>query len=266
MNIKLLSVASAIITIAMIIWNYFINAVGINNKTISDLSSQYENFFTPASYAFSIWGIIFVGLIVISVYLIRVSFKNEHRHQWMVAPASLLLISANVLNSIWSYFFLSEMTGWSVIAMFGILVSLIILVVKLKMENYDADFQTITYIWWPISFYLGWITVASIANVSAHLSKVGFDTIAFSDYDWTMIMIIVATIINLLMIKYRNMTGFALVGTWALVAIAVRHFAEQQQLANLALVSALVIIIAIVVHTYIHRKINFFSKLKKLNN
>lgn len=234
----------------MIAWNYIINVVGINNVTIGELSDSYENLFTPASYAFSIWGLIFLGLIIYSVYLVYVAFKKDHRHQDKIIKSAPYIISANILNSLWSYLFLSELTGWSIVVMFGILISLIIAVVQLDMERYDADFPTIAFIWWPISFYIGWITVAAVANVSAHLGRVGFDTIAFGDYTWTMIMITVATLINLLMIKYRNMREFGLVGIWALIAIGARHYEVENELSILAFTCAGLIFIAVIVHGY----------------
>lgn len=251
----------------MVVWNYVVGAIGIGGQTISSASNKYENLFTPASYAFSIWGIIFIGLILFSLYLLYIAYQKNHRHQNLIIKSAPYLITANILNSLWSYLFISDLLAWSLFTMFGILIILIITVVKLNMSRYDADFPTIAFIWWPISLYIGWISVAAIANNSAYLSKIGFDSIAFGDYTWTIIMIIVATIINLLMIKYRNMREFGIVGIWSLISIAVRH--QKTDVSNLAIIAygcAGIILLAIIIHGYQNRRTGPVAKFKQWQN
>lgn len=264
MKYKIISVVNLIVTVLMIGWNYYINAVGINGLTISDLSNRYENLFTPASYAFSIWGVIFIGLMVLSIYYCYLAFTHKIRplaHE----PSSLyFLITANIFNGLWSYFFITQQTGISIVVMYGILISLIICIVKLRMELYDADTKTIVFIWWPICLYSGWITVAAIANVASHLSRTDFETILFSDYQYTVFMIIVAAIINILMVYYRNMREFGLIGVWSLTAIFARHFdTENNDIAIIALASAAIILTIIVIHGYKNRSTNIFKKIKE---
>jgi hypothetical protein len=264
MKYKILSIINLVTTIAVISWNYYINAVGINGLVISDLSRQYENLFTPASYAFSIWGIIFLGLIALSLYYCYLAFSKNLKEKEHNPKILKYLIIANILNGLWSYFFISQQTGISIVAMFGILLALIICIVGLRMEKFDADPKTIIFIWWPISFYIGWISVAAIANVASHLSRSGFNTVAVTDYQYTVIMIVIATIINVLMIYYRNMREFGLVGVWSLVAIYIRHTnTEFSSIADLALVCAVIISVAILVHGYKKRNTNIFKKIQE---
>lgn len=264
MKYKVLSIINLVVTIAVIAWNYYINAVGINGLTISDLSSRYENLFTPASYAFSIWGIIFLGLVMLSVYYCVLAFNGKISQQEHNPVVLKYLIIANVLNALWSYFFITQQTGISIIIMFGILISLIVCIVRLGMEKFDAQAKTIMFIWWPISFYSGWITVAAIANVASHLSRSDFMAVTVNDYQYTFIMIVIATIINILMIYYRNMREFALVGVWSLVAIYMRHVnTEFNDIAMLSIVCASVLVVYIAVHGYKNRETNIFKKVQE---
>src|SRR5690606_23994053 len=102
-------------------------------------------------------------------------------------------------------------------------ISLIRIILKTNMERWDAPVKIIAFTWWPICLYSGWITVALIANVSAYLTKIGWDGMGLSEVTWTIILIAVTVAINLLMIARRNMREFALVGVWGLVALYVRH-------------------------------------------
>ena len=265
MKYKILSVLNLITTIVVIFWNYYINAIGINGRIISDLSSQYANLFTPASYAFSIWGIIFLGLILLGGYYCYLAFSEKLQEKEHNPKILIYVIIANLLNGLWSYLFITQQTGISIVVMFGILLPLIICIVSLQMEKFDADARTIIFIWWPISVYAGWISVAAIANVASHLSQSEFTTVAVTDYQYTVIMIIIATVINILMIYYRNMREFGLVGVWSLIAIYVRHVnTEFNSIANLALTCAIILSLVILVHGYKNINTHIFKKIREL--
>lgn len=259
---KFYALTNAIVIVAVIIWNYAINSIGINGNTIREISSQYSNLFTPASYAFSIWGIIFFGLLALSIFQIYRVY-TKHPDATFISTIGPWLLIANIANGLWSYLFLSNYTGWSVVALFTILISLIVIIVKLNMQRYDAPFPILAFVWWPIGIYAGWVTVACIANLGAYLSKIGFDTIAFTDYQFTMIMIVVAMLINLAMIKYRNMREFGLVGVWSLVAIAVKQWGSESSIAWTALVCAIVIFVVISYHARSNQKTSPLIKFRQ---
>lgn len=48
-----------------------------NDTTIGEASDKYENLFTPAGYAFSIWGVIFLMLLGYSLFQIRRAFFSK---------------------------------------------------------------------------------------------------------------------------------------------------------------------------------------------
>lgn len=253
---KVLAIINLVVLLALIFWNYRVNAIGINGNTVGSLSREYENLFTPASYAFSIWGLIFLSLTAQAIYLVKSAFsKGESQFIPQMGP---FLILANLLNGAWLWFWLTEQTGWSVVIMLGILASLVLVILRLNMERWHAPRFIIGWIWWPICLYSGWIAVATIANFSAYLAKVGW-TGGLDELTWTIIMILVATGLNLWMIYARSMREFALVGVWALVAIALRHWGEIPSLQFSALAGAGLIFLYSSYHGFKNRKSNPFN-------
>ncbi len=261
-NLTILNFLSVIL---VIIVNYYSQTIQINNNTIGSLSNEYENLFTPAGYAFAIWGLIFLSLLVYVFFQINRAFFSEKDSDF-ISKAGPWFIIANVANAAWVVVWLFEYTGISVILMFVMLFSLMKIVLNTNMERWDAPLKIIAFTWWPICLYAGWITVATIANISAYLSKIGWDGLIFNKIQWTIIMILVAGVINILMIYKRNMREFAVVGVWALFAIYVRHQDGNLAIAYSALGSASIILISIAYHGYLNRKTNPMYRLVNGND
>lgn len=251
---KVYALLNTIVVVAVIYWNYWSNSGGVNGKTVGELSNEYANLFTPAGYAFTIWGIIFIALIVFCLNQLKLAFK-EGEHAESILQTGPWLILANIGNGAWLWFWLQEQTGMSVLVMLFILFSLIQVILRLNMERWDAPISVITKVWWPICVYSGWIAVATIANVAAWLAKINWSGV-LSELQWTVVMISVAGILNLVMIYARSMREFALVGIWALLAIAVRHWGEIAPLQWISIVWAVVLAIAVISHGMKHRHTN----------
>tara|TARA_R110001592_G_scaffold22214_5_gene88663 strand:+ start:1966 stop:2748 length:783 start_codon:yes stop_codon:yes gene_type:complete len=255
---KVYAVLNTLVIAGVIFWNYWSNTAGINGNTVGGLSAEYANLFTPAGYAFSFWGIIFIGLIVLGVNQLKLAFsKSEHSES--ILQIGPWLIIANLGNAAWLWFWLNEQTGMSVIVMFVILFSLVQVILRLNMERWDAPLKVIASVWWPICAYSGWIAVATIANIAAYLAKLGWVAV-FTETQWTIIMISVAGLLNLFMIYTRNMREFALVGVWALTAIAVRHWDEIPVLQWVSVFWVGVLLISVFIHAYSNRHLHPFRK------
>lgn len=254
---KFYSITNLVVILLLIFWNYAANSWGINGNTIGSLSREYANLFTPASWAFSIWGLIFLGLVANGIYQVKKVFFDKSGDEFVSRMGPWLII-ANLTNGAWVWFWLNEKTGISVLIVIIILISLIILIIRLNMERWDAPLQIIAWIWWPICIYSGWIAVALIANIAAYLAKIEWQML-FSEVTWTVIMIIVAAILNIFMIITRNMREFAAVGVWALAAISLRHWGEIPVLQWTAFFSAIAVLIAISIHGYQNRESSPFN-------
>ncbi|WP_339868514.1 hypothetical protein [uncultured Algoriphagus sp.] len=248
---KAYAILNLIVLLAIIFWNYWVNAKGLNGNTVSSLSADYENLFTPAGYAFSIWGLIFLALLAQAIFFIRRAFNDEKDSDFL-SQLGPYLIMANIGNGLWIYMWLMEHTGISVVVMLGILLSLVITILNTNMERWDAPRAIIFWLWWPIALYSGWIAVATIANISAYLAKIGW-TGGINEISWAITLILIAVGLNLFMIATRNLREFASVGVWALIAIAVRHWGTIPSLQWTALTGAAVLFIAISIHGYQNR-------------
>ncbi|WP_339841458.1 tryptophan-rich sensory protein [uncultured Maribacter sp.] len=258
-KLSILNLASVILVIAV---NYISQVFTFNDTTIGEISSRYVNLFTPASYAFAIWGVIFLALLGYGIFQVYRAFFTNKKNLF-IEQTGYWFILANILNCCWVFAFVYNYTGLSVLIMFGILISLIKIILNTNMERWDAPISTIAFVWWPICFYSGWISVATIANISAYLSKLNWNGGLLSEQAWTINMIVVAIVLNLLMVWKRNMREFALVGIWALFAIYSRHEGSNNSIAYTALIGCIILFIAISAHAFKNRKTSPAQKLQE---
>ena len=116
---------------------------------------------------------------------------------------------------------------------------------NLNMEMDDHPIKKYLFIYWPFAIYAGWISVAFIADISAFLVKMQWNGFGISPVLWTIIMIVIAGLLNLLVILKRNLREFALVGVWALIAIAVENYNSEKSIVYAAIIVAVLLLINI---------------------
>ncbi|EAQ42885.1 hypothetical protein [Polaribacter sp. MED152] len=256
---KLLQILNGIAFVSVIFINYLSNTGAMDGKTIGGVSDNIKSLFTPAGYAFSIWGIIYLLLLGFAIYQGRSLFVKVKNDDFILKIGFWFIISC-IANSAWVFCWIYGYTGLSCICIFVLLISLLKIVVNNNMELFDATKSTIVFLWWPFVIYSGWVTVASIANVSSYLVKINWNGFGLSAEVWTIIMIAIATIINIIVIFKRNMREFALVGTWALIAIGVANYDNYTTVANNAFIAAVILFVLAAYHGFKNRKSNPFIK------
>ena len=216
---KTLQVANGFSLIFTIIFNYLSNTGIFNGKTIGNVSDQYHTLITPAGYAFSIWGLIYLLLLGFVFYTGRSLFntaKNEaddfekNIGWWFVISC--------IANCAWIVAWLYGFSGISVLILGVAMVSLTkILLEALKYNNSTAEKGFINI---PFQIYAGWMSVALIVATASWLHKIGWNGWGISESTWTIIMIAVASVIHLMMTWQKNAPFFAFVGAWAFIAIS----------------------------------------------
>lgn len=256
---KTLQIGNGVALIATIIMNYLSNTGLMNGTTIGEVSGGFQTLFTPAGYAFSIWGIIYLLLLAFGIYQGRSLFVKVRDDDFVLQIGGWFILSC-IANSFWVVSWVYGYTGLSCIIIFIQLFSLLKIVWNNRMELWDAPFSVILFLWWPFVVYSGWVTVASIANVAAYLVKINWDGFGVSAITWTLLMIVVATLINLLVTWTRNMREFALVGAWALIAIGVANQDVENTIAYVAFAAAGVLIISSLLHASKNKDTNPFTK------
>ena len=228
---------------------------------MGEVSAQYDTLFAPAGYAFAIWGLIYILLILFVGYQWFEWLKYK-RDENLVKTGFWFTIS-NLANGFWIITWLSDYIGVSVILMLILLFALVVLTIQLRLEVWDAPVRIIAFVWWPICIYVGWIIVATVANIAAFLVSINWNGSLLPPETWTVVMVTAATFIYLLLIYFRNMREAAMVGVWALIAIAVRRWSDYHSIAIAATASAVILFLAVAVHGYINRNTSPFAKLKR---
>jgi len=259
---RILQILNITAFIAVLLVNYLSNTGMMNNTTIGEVSAQVNTLFTPAPYAFAIWGLIYLFLLAFVIYQSRSLFMRVNNDD-LVSKTGWWFIISCIANCLWVYFWIYQYTGISVLCIFLLLISLLKIVVNNNMERWDAPLTVIAFLWWPFVIYSGWVTVASIANVAAWLVKIGWDGFGISETIWTVVMITIATLISLVLTWTRSMREFALVGSWALAAIAVANWESNETVKIAAISCAAVLFISSSIHGYMNRETSPIKKLKQ---
>ena len=228
-------------TLVTVIVNFGIDIVRPNGVTTAQISDSFPNFFVPAGYVFAVWGIIYIGLIAYTIYQALNKQLNNPRLQ-AIAPLYVLGCACNIL---WLIAFHYGQYAISMIMMTGLLLCLIGCYVRLgtggaQVSNSERWFARI-----PISIYLGWITVATIANATQLLVFLKWDGFGIAQQTWAVIMIAVAVVVALLMLLQRRDVAYLLVLVWAIAGIGVKQAAVPAVSTPAWIAAAIVAVFAI---------------------
>jgi benzodiazapine receptor len=215
---KILNWAGLLVVIAV---NGLANALPLNGKTTGEISNNIPTLFTPAGYVFSIWTIIYLGLLAFVWYQSRPAQTSADFQDRIGAWFFL----SCVFNSAWIVAWHYEQFPLSLLLMLGLLASLLVIYLRLDIGRRAVSAGEKRWVHLPFSIYLGWISVATVANVSVVLYTAGWNGGPLSPEAWTAIMIIVAAILGLAMILTRNEVAYPLVIVWSLVGVAVARSA-----------------------------------------
>jgi len=189
---------------------------------------------------FSIWGVIYILLGIFIVFQALPSEKGKDYKE----DIGWLFVLSSVFNIAWLFLWQFEYLGLSVVLMFLLLASLISVYLRLSIGKSKVGFREKLAIHVPFSVYLGWITIASIANVTVTLVSVNWDGLGISPETWATLIVIVALLITMLVLATRKDIAYGLVIIWALVGIAAGQ-SGNQNIVNLAEASAIVVLIAL---------------------
>jgi hypothetical protein len=240
---RILQIANGFFLIITVIINYLSNTGIFNDNTMASVSARYQNLFTPAGYAFSIWGLIYLGLLAFIIYQARSLFK-KNANDGIVIKTSWWFVLSCMANCTWVLAWLYEYTGLSVLIMLVLLVCLLrILTNANRLQN---DIKIKTFVVWPFSIYTGWICVALVANIAAWLTKMQWDGFGITQTSWAIIMICTSGAILLFVAWNYELPGFSLVGVWALVAISMADWNKARLVAQAAIVVSIILLVSLV--------------------
>lgn len=258
---KLWSVIHFLLLCLLLVWNY-IGQSGNLPYTMAELSAKYPTLFTPAGYAFSIWGVIYLGLLVLSFYMMYCAFKKEKEDAFVVRSAPYLSLAYFFMIH-WIWFWGNDQLLISLGFMFLILVSLVLAVLRLRMELWDAPVHFMATVWWPIDLLFGWICVATTANITVYLTSIGWVGWGLNEVQWTFLIIGLVSALGLFLIATRNMREVGAVFIWALAAIAVRNWEVHQDLALFCLACIATLAVYSTYHAFSNKYTLPHNKIKR---
>ena len=212
---------------------------GVNTAQVSDSN---PSLITPAGYVFAIWGVIYV---LLAVFIIFQALPKEQGKGYQGKIGWLFVLSC-LINIVWLFLWQYGQLGLSVVLMFMLLATLIMIYLRLDIGRSAATRREKLAVHLPFSVYLGWITIASIANVSATLVSLNWDGFGISPTAWAILIVIVALMITLIMTAMRKDIAYSLVVVWALIGIAAKQSAYPDVVTTTE-VAAVIALIALAV-------------------
>ncbi len=218
---QILNITSLVGVIAV---NYLANALPIAGKTTGELSDLYPSVFTPAGFTFSIWGIIYILLIIFAVYQTKGLFGNSDipRNEFLQKIGPWFMLSS-IGNMAWIFAWHFEVIWLSVLLMLVILFPLIKVYLRLGIGYRIVSKNQQYFVHMPFSVYLGWITVATIANGATLLVDLNWNGFDLAVDFWASAMIATATVITLIVLFTRRDLFYSLVIIWAFVGIIAKR-------------------------------------------
>jgi len=216
------AVSVTITFLLMVIVNGLANALPINGIGTGQVSDSYPNLFAPIGLTFAIWGVIYLLLLihVVHQFIKRNEYYEDSKHRRI----ALLFSFSSLINTIWIFAWHYQAIGMSLILMLLILISLILINIQLIKAKSKKDTLLIKV---PFSVYFGWITVATIANVTTFLVSVGWDGFGISEILWTNIIILVGTAIAYISIQFYRSYAYGFVVVWAYIGIILKHMSKD---------------------------------------
>ena len=220
----MIKIINILLFTGMLVMNYLANALPLNNKTTGELSDSFPNLFVPAGLTFSIWGIIYLLLLVYSI----VQFTGSDKEA--ISGISLLFGISCILNALWIVMWHYEKLPLSLLIMLGLVVTLILINNQIRDLNpgiIKASF----------GIYLGWICIATIANVTALLVNINWNGFGISHEIWTIVMIFSGMLIAALSVWNLKNPYIGLSVIWAFIGIAIKRQDDYRQIFMSAIIA-----------------------------
>ncbi|MDI6697230.1 MAG: tryptophan-rich sensory protein [Anaerolineales bacterium] len=211
--------ANLLVTIVTIVFNGLANALPLNGQSTGQISDRFQVYFVPAGYVFSIWGLIYIGWLAFAIYQLLPAQRDNPR----LRRVGYLFVWSGVANMAWLFFWHYEYFILTVVVMLILLLLLIAIYLRLQIRKVQVASLERWCVDIPFSVYLGWITVATIANITALLSYLQWDGWGISPEVWTLIMLTAGVCIASAVSLTRGDIAYMLVIIWAFVGIAVKH-------------------------------------------
>lgn len=226
-NYNTIKIVVAVTYLFMIIMNGLANSIPINGVTTGEVSDSYPDLFAPATVTFAIWGLIYLLLAAYTLYQFGL-FRQDRGsgRAELFTTIGIFFAVSSVANGLWILAWHYDNIGLSLILMLIVLACLILIANRLSREEFNS--QEKLFIRLPFSIYFGWITVATIANVTTYLVSIGWGGFGISEQIWMILILFVGVAIaGARMIRDRDV-AYGLVIIWAYAGIWIKHASPNE--------------------------------------
>jgi hypothetical protein len=218
-----LSVLNLLGFLGTVVVNALANILPINNITTGELSDLYPNLFVPWGRTFAIWGLIYVLLGIFVIYQLLPSVRRDPQKVDFVRRIGPLFFLSCLANIGWIFAWHYQVLPLSLVLMLVLLGCLLAIYLRLNVGKADASRALRYFVHLGFSVYLGWITIATIANVTALLVDINWNTWGLGEQFWAVAVIAVGIAIALSMLFTRKDAYYCLVVDWALAGILIKR-------------------------------------------
>ncbi len=201
-----------IATIGTVAVNWLASTGRINGVTPKEISDKYLTSLTPAGYAFTIWALIYVGLIAFSIYQALPSKAARFR-----SLRSIYILSC-VVNCGWIYLWHYNQILACLAVIFVLLLTLAIINLNVRNTESTAEILCVST---PFALYFGWVTVATILNATIALKYLGFAPSETVTSVLACALIAIAAAFGVIFRQILSNSAYPLAIAWALTAIGV---------------------------------------------
>ena len=244
--------------ISMLVVNGLANALPLNHRTTGELADAYPNLFVPAGITFSIWGLIYLLLAILMIYQLYSLMRHEIATGLFIVRIGWWFVISCLLNIAWIFAWHYEVMWLSLLVMLMLLCILIIIYRRLDIGGCCAKRNEKVFVFLPFSVYLGWISVATVANVTAFLVSLDWGRWGFSEVFWVVVVLAAVTGLSLAMVFIRKDIVYALTVLWALAGIIIKRSAGtegQERMTVYAAIAGIVFISVSVLVQILRRKV-----------
>ncbi|UCG71471.1 MAG: hypothetical protein JSV45_09350 [Chromatiales bacterium] len=214
-------VINALALTATLVVNGLASGLPLNGQTTGQISNRFDVYFVPASYVFSIWGLIYAALIAFVVY----SLLPAHRASAAVGRVGLGFVLSCVANIAWIFCWHYELFELALACMLLMLATLTTVYLRLDVGRAGVSRSERWCVHAPFSLYLGWISVATVANTTQLLDYVAWGRWGIAAETWMLIILAVVVALAAVVAAQRRDLIYLLVLVWALAGIGVKQAA-----------------------------------------
>lgn len=234
-----------VVVAAAIAYSYLADVLAPGGSDIATVSRRYDNAFTPAPFAFAIWGLIYGSFVAHCVVALLPSRRTMEIYDRLAVP----LMLANVLGALWVAAFRHDMVFAALLlvaTMFAV-AWFMLLAASRWVDTGRARFWLTV----PFALFFGWMAVATLANLAAARVAAGWTGGPVIEFAWAVGLLVVATAIGLGVGVRRRAFLVPAVVAWATAAIAVATRGSEPGVGTAAVVASVacgIAAVALAVH------------------